>query len=811
MKKKAIFLMLTLIMMSVASVKAQVTIGSLNDPHKGAVLDLSQVGGDVGVLFPRVYISSTASFKLAVDDRVDAKGMVVYNINSELPDGVGLYAWNGSEWKSMGVGDTACAPVTATATSEKTAGNNAKITVNVTSGDPTFSYIWTKNGNIVWVTVNTNATSDNYTTTGAGAYVVTVTNPCTVAAESFTFVVDGNGGTLTDNGNGTFTNEGGQLVYDDKIYTPVESDISGIYLDEDGEIVYTGRDGIPGTPDDNVFTGTGGRPLPLQKTLFSIKYPIVVLQEGEYQIELDFADGLAYDGKIKYLSGSPDRITVNENGRMIVGPTSNVSTSIAIILEDGSIITSSFNVRSKIIGSGNKLAGVINAEATLAEGLTRKIEVGRRATDGSGNAYNASTLIYTMADDGDTGSTVTSGGWFHAGSPGVATVTATATDDEEHEFTGTVTVTILGESPAETLPYEAASTGWAALNPAPAYAGGDGTATSPYQISSVRQFKKLAVDIALLGSADATYRKYFELTTDLDFSADNTVTSTLIGVFFGTFDGKGHVIKDLNIDATGKSYVSPFRSLFYGEIKNLGREGGSTTGNNASVVSGLVGEISSGKLSNCYNSSSINVNQTVGGLVANLGSGGVTIQNCYNTGEIVSSGYQNGGLVATCLYSGGSVSIINSYNAGIVSGSSANGGITGNINYSQGNKQTLNLNNSFNFGNITNKNNDNNVGSFIAYFIETNSNLVNVNTTNAYSRPDVASANNGADPKSNQPIGWSNTAQESLKNAILLANPTLGENEKYSLEYSQSPAFATELGNAFKHAQGRTPKLAWEK
>jgi hypothetical protein len=77
--------------------------------------------------------------------------------------------------------------------------------------------------------------------------------------------------------------------------------------------------------------------------------------------------------------------------------------------------------------------------------------------------------------------------------------------------------------------------------------------------------------------------------------------------------------------------------------------------------------------------------------------------------------------------------------------------------------------------------------------------------------PDAVSANNGLVSKPNQPIGWYSTAQKDLIDAILLENPTMGENEKYSLEYSKSPAFATELGDAFKYAPGRTPKLAWEK
>jgi hypothetical protein len=313
------------------------------------------------------------------------------------------------------------------------------------------------------------------------------------------------------------------------------------------------------------------------------------------------------------------------------------------------------------------------------------------------------------------------------------------------------------------------------------------------------------VDIALLGSIEATYQKYFELTTDLDFSGDETVTNTLIGTFYGTLDGKGHVIKDLNIDATGKSNVSLFEGLPHGEIKNLGRERGSTFGDDAAYVAGLVYSIgSNGKLSNCYNSSAINVLKSGAGLASDVRG---VIQNCYNTGNVTTTEETAGGLIGTCLYNGGYVTVINCYNAGEVSTQAYAGGLSYSVNTSNGHKQNLNLNNFFNFGSIAIINN-NSVGAFIGRLSETNSALVEVNATNVYSRPDVVSIN--GETKSNQPIGWSSKAAETLKNAILDANLTLGENPKYTLEYSQSAAFAAELGGAFKHAPGRTPKLAWE-
>jgi hypothetical protein len=626
---------------------------------------------------------------------------------------------------------------------------------------------------------------------------------------------------FTDNGNGTRTDSQGNLIYEEETYSKVDSDVPGIYLDEDGEIVYTGADGIPGTEDDDVFV-VPDYPLPTQKTLFSIKYPVVIHRNGEYQMALDFADGRTYpgtgeageqvySGKIKFISNNPSAVSIDENGVMIVSPTTNLSTIITIILEDGSIIYTTRVVRTDAVGNNNKLAGVFNSDVIVAERSIRKIDASLRAGDGSGNAHSADTLTYAITNDGGTGSTVTPGGWFHAGTPGVVTVTATAIDDYKQVFTGTIIVKILGEPSEETIPYETATTNWAALDPAPAYAGGDGTEANPYQISSVRQFKKLSVDIAMFGATEVTYQKYFELTTDLDFYNDNTVTGSLIGTFYGTFDGKEHVIKNLNINVTERSGIAIFGDLAYGEIKNLGREGGSTSGENVKNVAGLVVSMMRGKLSNCYNSSSINVSHTAAGLTTNINES--TIQNCYNTGDITTSEVEGcGGLVSFCLYRGGTVTILNSYNTGNVKGLTRVGGIIGFFNSSQGNKQTLNINNSFNFGDVTVIGNNDRVGSILGYIIET-STLVEINATNVYSKPDVVSANNGNElvTKPNQPIGWQNDAGITLKNAILAANPTLGEYDRYTPEHSQSTDFAAELGGAFKYAPDRTPKLAWEK
>jgi hypothetical protein len=682
----------------------------------------------------------------------------------------------------------------------------------------------------VRIVTNVSAMSDTYAaTTEAATYICKVTNACTATPISLSFIIGEGGSSYTENSNGTYTNDEGKLVVpgtdgdleDAKVYDPVESDVPGIYTDEEsGDLVYTGADGIPGTDDDEKFVAPD-HPLPIQETQFSRVYPVTVHEGGEYQTQLDFADGRTYKNdpqdtytdKIKFISNTPEAISIDENGVMRAIGSDGSSSFITIILEDGSVIYSTVSVRTNTVAEGNKLGSVSDIAVFLEPGSVKKIGVSLLTPTNSSNVWNVKTLTYSLYDDSDnTGSTVTPGGWFHAGSPGTVIVKATAIDDDDVPFTGTVTVTIFGESQEETIPYETASTDWNTLDPAPAYAGGDGTESNPYKISSVRQLKKLAVDIAVLGITEATYQKYFELTTDLDFSEDSSVKQTLIGDFAGYLDGKGHVIRNLNIDATGNLRASVFNYITHGEIKNLGREGGSTTG--AGFSGGFANFLQyGGKLRNCYNSSSVNVLRGGGGLVQILFMG-CSIENCYNTGNItgdIATALQIGGLVGYALTGGGTAAIRNSYNTGDIIGYQSIGGLIGNINDSNGNKQILNMSNCFNFGNAVMQHTTNSVGSIMGMTNETNPDLIKVNATNVYSRPNVASAKGGDTPRLNQPIGFI-TVTIPVRDAILAANPTsLGENEKYTLEYSKTPAFATELGSAFKFANGRTPKLAWEK
>ena len=89
---------------------------------------------------------------------------------------------------------------------------------------------------------------------------------------------------------------------------------------------------------------------------------------------------------------------------------------------------------------------------------------------------------------------------------------------------------------------------------ADSYAGGDGSKTNPYEIATEKQLAKLARDVNNGNTPQAFLGKYFKLTADIDLSGGIWMP---IGkyyndgnnnrLFFGKFDGNGHVIKNMHI------------------------------------------------------------------------------------------------------------------------------------------------------------------------------------------------------------------------------------------------------------------------
>lgn len=185
-----------------------------------------------------------------------------------------------------------------------------------------------------------------------------------------------------------------------------------------------------------------------------------------------------------------------------------------------------------------------------------------------------------------------------------------------------------------------------------AFAGGDGTAENPYQIATAKQLVAVRNDLAA----------HYVLNNDIDLSdyfSWNPIGDAVYS-FSGSFDGNGHVIRNMTIEVqTSDSYLGLFGYASGAKLTNVVLEdatirGTLSTGNHQVAL--LVGKTSKTTfkttLSDCTVSGSIQLvaNDTslaIGGIVGQTE--GAVIENCVNRAEITLAEEST----ATYLYCGG--------------------------------------------------------------------------------------------------------------------------------------------------------------
>ena len=173
------------------------------------------------------------------------------------------------------------------------------------------------------------------------------------------------------------------------------------------------------------------------------------------------------------------------------------------------------------------------------------------------------------------------------------------------------------------------------------------------------------INYALTTPDDLVNMKYdlsgdFTLENDIDMSG---VDWTPVGEFTGTFDGKGHYIKNLSYNDSQKGEVAVFSTTRNAEIKNLGVMNANLVGN--ANVAGIVGRAYGGVVENCavvqsYIEGSDHVASIVGDVNINDEAVGAIVRNCVSDSRVNSRSYQAGGITGTivagtvekCLFSG---------------------------------------------------------------------------------------------------------------------------------------------------------------
>ena len=215
----------------------------------------------------------------------------------------------------------------------------------------------------------------------------------------------------------------------------------------------------------------------------------------------------------------------------------------------------------------------------------------------------------------------------------------------------------------------------------PALATGSGTKSDPYQISTAEGLKWFR-DKVNHATKQADTQICAELTEDIDLSCEEWTPIGIGGVvhwgtpsYSGTFDGKGHTIKNLTIDNSSAQYVGLFGYVLGGTIRNL-TVSGSVKG--SGHTGGIAGLANGGTFENCANLCEVQGDSTAGGTTGGIigfayHGDTLIVRDCYNVGSI--TGRHAGGIIGQC--NNGLETIRNCYNAGTVTGTANAGAIIG--------------------------------------------------------------------------------------------------------------------------------------
>lgn len=214
----------------------------------------------------------------------------------------------------------------------------------------------------------------------------------------------------------------------------------------------------------------------------------------------------------------------------------------------------------------------------------------------------------------------------------------------------------------------------------PALATGSGTVTDPYQISTAEGLKWFRDKVNNAKTPDET-KICVELTEDIDLSGEEWSPIGIgQGVYWGslsysgTFDGKGHTIKNLSIDNSSANFVGLFGYVLGGTIRNL-TVSGSVKG--SGHTGGIAGGADGGTFENCANQCAVQGGTTGGIIGFATEEGTLIVRDCYNVGSITTTtGNSVGGIIGQCINTSGTIR--NCYNAGTVTGTASVGAIIGN-------------------------------------------------------------------------------------------------------------------------------------
>lgn len=187
-----------------------------------------------------------------------------------------------------------------------------------------------------------------------------------------------------------------------------------------------------------------------------------------------------------------------------------------------------------------------------------------------------------------------------------------------------------------------------------------------------------AAELAWFAATDG--KTSAKLTADIDLAAYDW---TPLSKFYGTFDGDGHMVKNLYINS-GSYPLGIFGYVKTGAaVKNLGVSGDVTcTASSYAQAGGIAGYLeSNAAIENCY--SSVNVtSKKHGGSIAGYTASGATITNCYGSGNITTTSKNEcylGGICGSSSSNTNGATLTNCYSIGDVTGTSGTASYLGGL------------------------------------------------------------------------------------------------------------------------------------
>ena len=267
---------------------------------------------------------------------------------------------------------------------------------------------------------------------------------------------------------------------------------------------------------------------------------------------------------------------------------------------------------------------------------------------------------------------------------------------------------------------------WADIEPSKP--SGEGTSTSPYQISTAAELYWFAGLVngdekVCTGDVNRNLSACATLTADITVNsgvlkADGTLADDTSSFtewkpmgdppnqpYNGTFEGANHTISGLYFNNSTTNHVGLFGGIC-GTVMNVGVIDSYFKGQ--SCVGGVCGMIKNyGTITNCYNKGAVSGDREVGGVCGWMYSSSTitksTITDCYNTGKVSGKEYVGGVCGSIAVYDSETATVTNCYNTGSVSGTSAVGGVCG-INGAFFSNSTATVNKCYNTGAVSGSN-----------------------------------------------------------------------------------------------------------